>query len=184
MPGHRCGKPLQRDGFPAESGGVPFVIAFGAKITQPEDPAAVGDHDDADALCRPVPEHVRHAAAMLDCGHIQSARALVDVAPLEAGLPNRGRVDDRQQLVEMIEDDAIEQRVVLGLKGTQIPVAFERARFRPDLANHALGLFLQRFHTGREQSFEPLVQAFFVAAGRAFVCHETLPTDRWPFASV
>ena len=54
---------------------------------------------------------------------VQPARPAVDVAELLAGLADRGRVHDRRHLVEVVEQEPVEERLVSVLERREEQVA-------------------------------------------------------------
>src|SRR5690242_16284310 len=87
-----------------------YAHSVRAQVAEAEDPLAVRDDDHARRI-RPVPQHFRHVATILDTQE-NAARALEDLSVLLAGETNRGRVDDRHYLIDVVDDDAEKQRLV------------------------------------------------------------------------
>ena len=103
-----------RDGHPA-----------GAEVTEPEDAFVVGHHDEPDVGVRAVAQDLRDPVAIVrrDPG---AARAPEDVAELLAGAPDGRGVHDRQQLLQVLGQDPIEERRVPVLERGEADVLLER----------------------------------------------------------
>ena len=86
------GELADRDGHPA-----------GALIAQAEDPLVVGDDDEPDVLVRALAEELRDPVAV-GRRDPRPARPADDVAELLARPPDGRRVDDRQELLEVLGD--------------------------------------------------------------------------------
>ena len=69
----------------------------------------------------PVAQDLRQPVA-LRVGHEQAAAAPVDVAELLAGQPDRRRVDDRDHLLDVVDEQPVEEHLVGVLQGTQVDV--------------------------------------------------------------
>ena len=96
---------------------------------EPEDALVVGDHDEPHVVVRAVAQDLRDPVAIVrrDPG---AARAAQDVAELLAGAPDGRRVDDRQQLLEVLGQDPVEERGVAVLERRQADVLLERSSLR------------------------------------------------------
>ena len=128
------------------------------EVAEPQDASAVGHDDDAHLAPGPVGEQLRNASAMLD-RQVEPARPRIDAAPLEAGLADGRRVDDRQQLLEMVEQHPVEQRLVLALQRSEVQVLVECGRLRAQARGYAVSLLGQRFDARRKQSFDAELRA-------------------------
>jgi hypothetical protein len=130
-----------------------------AEIAEAQDAAAVGHDDDADLRLRPAAQYVADAAA-LPARDVEAARSLVDAAPFEAGLADRGRVHDRQELLEVLDQRAEEERLVLVPDGGELDELVDRRGLRPQLGEHARDLLRERLGARREQPGDPEALAF------------------------
>ena len=103
-----------RDGHPA-----------GAEVAQPEDAFVVGHHDEPDVGVRAVAQDLGDPIAIMrrDPG---AARPPEDVAELLAGAPDGRGVHDRQQLLQVLGQDPIEERRVPVLERGKADVLLER----------------------------------------------------------
>ena len=110
--------------------------AVGAEIAQAQDPLPVGDDDDADVLLGPVVQNLRDAAAIVRRDE-EALRLPGDVRKLPARLAHRGRVDQRHDLVEVIDHRAIEQAFVALLQRGQRHVLVDVPRHPSQALHHA-----------------------------------------------
>jgi hypothetical protein len=95
-----------------------------ALIAEAENPFAVGD-DDHGRGSGVVPEDAIDLVALL-VGDEQPARPTKDVRELLTRLADHGGVDDRHQLVDVLVQQPVEQRLVAVVQGGEIDVPFER----------------------------------------------------------
>ena len=93
-------------------------------IAEPEDPLAVG-HDDDSRRPRMVGEDGVDLVALL-VRDVEAARVAVDVRELLARLAHHRRVHDRHHLVDVVVEEAEEQRLVPVLQAGEVDVALER----------------------------------------------------------
>ena len=98
-----------------------------ALVAEAEDALVVRHHDQAHVLVGVVGEHLAHAALVLGRDP-EAARAPEDLAVLLARQPHRGRVDDRQELLEVVAEHPVEQVLVAVLQRGEADVALERRR--------------------------------------------------------
>ncbi len=70
--------------------------AVGAQVAQAENAASIGDADEAHVFDRPVPQHLFYVSFASD-RQIHPVWAAQDVVELQAGLANRGIVNDLQE---------------------------------------------------------------------------------------
>src|SRR5439155_27217084 len=115
--------------------------AAGALVAEAEDALVVGHHDEAHVLEGRVARHAVDPTAVV-WGDPQPAGAPEDVAELLARAPHGGRVDDGQELLEMLDELPIEERLVPVLQGREADVALERIRLPGDVAVGAPHLLL------------------------------------------
>ena len=128
-----------RDGHPA-----------GALVAETEDPLVVGDDDQPDVLVRALAQELRDAVAVRR-GDPGATRPPDDVAELLAGAPDGRRVDDRQELGQVLGEQPVEQRRIPVLERGQTDVALERVVLAPEVLELELDLLLDRQHPVRQQ---------------------------------
>ena len=141
--------------------------AVGAEIAKSQNAFAVGD-DDKLGLIGPVLKELGDLAAIAR-GDEHAARPLEDQAVFLAGKPDRRRVDDRLDLVDIVDDDAEEQCLVAVMQRIQRDVFFEIGRQRAQIGEHALHLGLHRQHAGRQQAAQSERLALRLREGGALV---------------
>src|SRR5262249_27999340 len=141
--GFVVGADVQRDGQGelgrhAGAGGVQGQLPDGdahavdPQVAQPEDALAVGDHDEADVLLRPVPQDLPQPPTPLD-GEVKAAGAAEDVPELWGGLAGGGGVDERQEGGGVRHQRLVVERLVVVLRGGQVDVAVEVGVFFAEL---------------------------------------------------
>ena len=101
--------------------------------------------------------------------HVEAVLAAIHARPLLAGQPDRRGVDDRQELLEVVGQEPVEQHRVVGLQCAQEDVAAEVAVRRVVLGAHTLQLRVQVFDDRRQQSVELEKIAFLGGEGGALV---------------
>jgi len=94
----------------------------------------------------------------------QAAGAAKDVAELLAREANRGRVDDGEELLEMIEKHSIEEVFIPVVKRRQTDVLFDGRVFSTNVPDDALELFVERRDSVRHQTLE--TQALTLLLGK------------------
>ena len=127
-----------------------YPHAVAAQIAEAEDTLAICHHDHAHIALRPVAQDLRHAAPIFR-GNVEPARAAENSIILLARLADRGRVDDRHQLLDMIDQDAVKERLVSSGQRDERDVAFQVRRFARQIAEHALDLLGLRLGARRQQ---------------------------------
>ena len=98
-----------------------------ALVAEAEDPLVVGDDDQPDVVVRAVAEQLRDPVDV-GRGDPQAAGPPDDVAELLARPADRRRVDDRQELLEVLGEQPVEERRVAVLERGQADVLLERRR--------------------------------------------------------
>ena len=128
--------------------------AAGALVAEAQDPLVVGDDDEPDVLVRALAQELRDAVAVgrRDPG---AAGPPDDVAELLARAPDRRRVDDRQELVEVFGEEPVEQRRVAVLEGRQPDVLLERIVLDPEVLELEVDLLLDRQDAVRQEPAQP-----------------------------
>ncbi len=115
--------------------------AAGSLVAEAEDPLVVGDDDEADVLEGSVAQQLGDPVAVLGRDP-RAARAPDDVAELLAGTADRRRVDDRQELLEVLGEHPIEQGRVAILQRGQADVLLERVGLAPEMLELEVDLLL------------------------------------------
>jgi len=115
--------------------------AVRTEITEAEDTLAIGHHDHADIVRRPVGEHLADTAAIFG-RNVQPATAPEDAPELLARLPHRRGVEHRHQLFQMIDDEAVEQRHVAIMQRDEIRVLLDRSRLGAHTGQNARQLLI------------------------------------------
>ena len=108
-------------------------------------------------------------AAAVVRGDEQAARPLEDQAEVLAGEADGRRVDQRLDFVDVVANDAEEQRLVAIVQRVQRDVFFEIARQRAQIRQHALGLRLHRQHGGGQEAAQPQRIALLLGEAGALV---------------
>ena len=134
--------------------------AVGAKIAEAENALAVGDHDELGRV-GPVAQDRSDAAAVVG-GHEQAARPLENVAEPLAGKADRRGVDQRLDLVDIVGDDAEEQRFVAVVQRVERDVFFQIVGQLAQIGHHAFRLRLHRQHMGRQKAAQSERVAFLI----------------------
>ena len=111
--------------------------AVGTEVAETQNALAVGDHDQA-RFMRPVAQHRRDVPAVVGRNE-NAARPLENHAEFLAREAYARRIDDRLHLVDVIADNAKEQRLVAVVQRVQGDVFFQR-----------IGQTLQRPHETRD----------------------------------
>ena len=124
--------------------------AVGAEIAEAEDPLAIGN-DDQLRRVRPIGQQVTNTAPVVGADE-QSARPLENVAEPLAGEPDRRRVNERLDLVDIVADNAKEQRLVAIMQRVERHVFLEVIRQPAQVGHNARGLLLHREDVGRQQA--------------------------------
>ena len=99
----------------------------------------------------------------------EPAGALVDGGGLLHRVPDGGRVDDRQHLLEVPLDERVEEDLVPLLERAQVAVLGERRRLAEERGVGALDLELERLLLRREEAVEPERHALGLRKRRALV---------------
>ena len=82
-----------------------------AKVAEAKNAFAVGDDNDLHIARGPIVQDFLHLPAVV-ARNVKAARSAEDVAVFLARLAHRRRVNDRHQLLQIIHDDAVEERFV------------------------------------------------------------------------
>ena len=127
--------------------------AAGALVAEAEDPLVVGHDDEPDLVPRRVAQDLRDVVHVVG-GDPDAARATVQVAELLARTADGGRVDDGQQLLQVVEEDAVEQRLVAVLEGREADVPLEVVGLVADVLQLEADLLVDVDDARREEPAE------------------------------
>ena len=116
-----------------------YPHAVAAQIAEAEDALAIRHHGHAHIAHRPVAQDLRHAAPIFH-GNVEPARTPENSIILLARLADRRRVNDRHQLLDMIDQNPVKERLVASGQRDERDVAFQVRRFARQMAEHALDL--------------------------------------------
>ena len=170
---------VQRDGqrhagMHAGRGGVDRQLAdrdghaARALVAQAQDPLVVRDHDQADLVTRRVAEDLRDPVHVVR-GDPDAAGPAPQVAELLARATHGRRVDHRQQLLEVVQQDLVEERLVAVLERCEADVPLQVVRLAPDVLQLQRHLLVHAHHARREQAADAQVVALLVGEGGALV---------------
>ena len=166
----------RRGGVDAGGGAVERALADGdahaarALVAEAEDPLVVGDHDEADVAERCVAEDGVDPATVRRRDP-EPARPPEDVTELLARAAHRRRVHDREELLEVVAEHAIEEVLVPVLERREADVLLERIALAPEVLEHAPRLLLDRVHRERQQAVEAERGALLGRERAALVVH-------------
>ena len=173
------GADVERDGearlrMHAGASGVERQLADGdahavrAEIAQAEDALAVSDHDHPHGAERPVLHDPGDPPAIAGADE-QAAGAPPDVAEPLAGESHGRGVDDRQHLVDVVDDHTVEQRLVAVLQGHQVDVLLEVRRLAAEVLQDLGGLLRLGEHARRQEAGQVQRIAFLLGECSALV---------------
>ena len=163
-------------GMDAGGGGVERELAHrdghaaGALVAEAEDALVVGDDDEPHVLEGRVAEHAVDLPPVVGRDP-QAAGAAEDVAELLARAAHRGRVDDGEELLEMVDEEPVEEGLVPVLQGGEADVALEGVALARDVAVGAPRLLLERAHGVGQQALEPERAPLLARERGALVVH-------------
>lgn len=129
--------------------GMPIPSA--PRSPQTKDALTIGDHNHLNIVERPVTEQFCHSSLVAG-GDVNTAWPPEDMAKLQAGLPDGGRVNDGHQLLDIIEQYPVEEGFVAILQSNQIHIALDVGGLLAQIFQNALHLFIQGMHPGRQQT--------------------------------
>ena len=150
-------------GMDAGRGHVEGELAHGdahaarALVAEAEDALVVGRHHEANVLEGRVAQGLEDAAP-LRRGDPEPAGAAEDPAELLAGAAHRGGVDDGQELLEVVGEDAVEEDLVAVLERGEADEALQGVGLARDVAVGPRRLLLHGGDGAREQAVEPEAQ--------------------------
>jgi hypothetical protein len=100
---------------------------------------------------------------------VEPLRPAVDAAVLLAGLPDGGRVDDGEQLLDVVDEELVEEPLVALLQVHHGDVAVQRPLVLPQVVHELLLLQLLRRQRGRQQAPQVVRVALRLREGQALV---------------
>ena len=139
-----------------------------ALVAQAQDALVVGDDDEANVFARPVAQHLVDAAPVVRRDP-EPPRPAEDVAELLAGSPHRRRVDDGQELLQVLAQHVMEEMLVAVLERSQTDVALERIGLAGEVLVDAPRLLLERVDRRGQEPFEAEGPPLLEGEGRALV---------------
>ena len=138
--------------------------AAGALVAEAEDPLVVGHDDQPDVVVRALAQELGDPVAV-GRRDPDAAGPPDDVAELLAGAPDRRRVDDRQELLEVLREQPVEQRRVAVLERRHPDVALERVVLAAQVLELELDLLLDGQDAVGQQAAQPEGVALVVGEG-------------------
>ncbi len=139
-----------------------------ALVAQPQDPLAVGHHDHRRVGDAGVQQDLLDAVPVL-VGDVQAAAAPVDVGVLLARLAHHRGVDDRHHLVDVLEHQAVEQRLVAVLEARQVDELLEVGRLHLEVLVRPVELLVHGADGRRHQAEDVELVALPPREGGALV---------------
>ncbi len=127
--------------------------AASALIAETQDALVVGCHDQPHVLVARVRQQLRDAVDVVGC-EPQAARPTQDVAVFLAGTPHHRRVDDRHELLEVLDQHPIEEGLVSVLERRQTDELLEVINLAPDLLHLERALLLDRHHARGQEPMQ------------------------------
>ena len=125
--------------------------AASALVAQTEDPLVVGHDDEPHVRVRPLAQDLRDPVS-IGGRDPDPAGPPDDVAELLARSPDGGGVHDRQELLEVLGEQPVEQRCVPILERREADVPLERVILAPEMLDLEADLLLDREHPVRQQA--------------------------------
>src|SRR5262249_41906680 len=125
--------------------------APGALIAEPQDSLAVAHHNALDVVVVRVAQNLTDAI-LVWIAQEQAARLSPDLAETLTAFTHSRRVDERQHLLDVTNQERIEKRLVGILKVAKKAVFGERARLLRQRLLAAFDLLLEAPHVRRQQS--------------------------------
>ena len=158
-----------------------------AEIAKSKDAFVICHHDQSrlTATCRVV-EELRDATLIIWC-HPCAARAPPDLAPALARLTNCRRVHNREELLHVLCEQSVEERLIPILQRSKTDVALKWILLPANLLQLDSDLLFKRKDGCREESVEPKESALILGKRRVLIqrgaAQQRLATllygDRW-----
>ena len=134
----------------------------GSLVAQAQDALVVGDDDQADVVAGRPQDAIDPADVVR--GDPDPTRTPDDVTELLTGKTDRRRVDDREEFLEVLDQQPIEQGLVAVLESGQSDVPLEFIGLAPDVLQFQRNLLVDRCHTRWQEPVQ--------AEGVAFIGRE------------
>ena len=149
--------------------------ATGALVAETQDALAIADDDHAHPIEVRVGEDLAHAV-LVGVAQEQSARLAPDLAEALTAFSDRGRVNERQQLLDVAHDQRVEQGLIDVLQIAQEGVALEIRLQAAQRLQSARYLDIQCADVRRQQAMQVKEVALGLGEGRPLV--EQRPVDQ------
>ena len=133
-------------------------------VAEAEDPLVVGDDDQPDLVAGGMAEDLGHVVDVVGRDP-DAARTAVEVAELLARAPDGRGVDDRQQLLEVVAEDAVEQCLVAVLERREADVPLEVVALAPDVLELEADLLVDVDDARRQEPTEAERVALLLGEG-------------------
>ena len=101
--------------------------------------------------------------------HVQPPRLPEDLGELLTGLPDGRRIDERQNLLDAIDDETIEQALIAAQERLQGDVTVDVGRLPAEILERALELHVLRADGWRQQAAQTVTLALFLGKCRRLV---------------
>src|SRR5450759_3817562 len=121
-----------------------------ALITEPKDSLIVRDDDQADLAPGSCPQDLVDPADVVGRDP-HAARPAEDVTEFLAGTTDRRCVDDGKELLEVVDEDAVEEGLVSVLEGGEPDISLEVVALSADVLELERHLIPDNGHAGRQQ---------------------------------
>jgi len=142
--------------------------APGALVAETQDALVVGDHDQPDVLVGIVAQAIGDPVDVFrrepDAAHVAH-----DVAVALARLADRRRVDDRHQLLQVLDEHAVEEHLVAVQQTREPDVLLQVEGLRADVLQLELRLLLDRLRRRGQETVQPEAAALLAREGEALV---------------
>ena len=123
---------------------------MGAEVAETQDALSVGDDDELGRI-RPVGEEFGDPPAIVGADE-HAARPLEDEAEPLAGEAHRRGIDQRLDFIDVVANDAEEQRLVAIVQRVERDVFFQIAGQATQVGHHACDLLVHREHVRGQQA--------------------------------
>jgi len=140
----------------------------GPLVTETEDALVVGGHDQADVGPACVAEQLGNAVDVVG-GDPQSLGAPQQMAVGPARVAHRGRVDDRRQLLEMVDEHAVIERLVAIVERGQADVALQVVLLAAEVLEFQGYLLADGQRPPGEQPAQAVIGSLLLAEGGVLV---------------